>query len=196
MTIEKVLALTAGLFCTMVSTTGERRMQSFKAAKLIKAPKSDKISKGKKSPKAITIANFEGITFEGSDERHCYRVTTGSGLYYQDDLNAACTPPFRNDFSVGKFDRIEDGKAIYNDGAYCLGVGRVRTGTLEVEEDTSISEIEVTFSEPFTCVYKAVIKVPSLTKVQKATSTPKNSKGKKVSKGPKMSKDRKSKGSK
>ena len=184
MHLKSYLGLATSLFSTMLSVTGEHQIP-IEVVKSRRTPKSNKATKGTKSSIAFTVANFEGNIFEGSDGRRCYRVTIGSGSYYQDDHNPTCAPPFKNEFLVGQFDKIEDGKAIYNDGAYCKGLGNTRSGTVEVEEHTSISEIEVVFSEPSKCFYKTVIRVPSNTKAPKAVKIPTKTTSNKGSKGTK-----------
>ena len=170
MHLKIYLGLAASLFSKTLSLTDEISMKD-----------TFKSSKGKKSSTTIDISDFEGVTFEGSDGKRCYRVTPGSGSYYQDDHNPACERPFQNQYLVGEFDRIENGKAIYINGTHCKHTGYARSGTVEVEEHSSVSEIEVIFPEPSTCIYETVIRVPRITKAPKASKAPKKHKSMKQS---------------
>jgi hypothetical protein len=69
---------------------------------------------------------------------------------------------YGDDYLIGKFNRFEGNTAFYTGGVHCGATGKDREGTVELIEDTSLTEIKVSFAEIDTCVYKTVIAVPKL----------------------------------
>ena len=103
-----------------------------------------------------TIQDFMEETHVGNDaKKRFYEVRLGA----EEKFNQKA---YGGDFLIGKFNRFEGNTAFYTGGAHCGPIGKGREGTVELIEDRTLDKMMVTFAEIETCVYKAVIAVPSL----------------------------------
>ena len=100
-----------------------------------------------------SIEDFMEETHTGHDsKKRSYEVRLGSEGKFS----------YGGDYLIGKFNRFEGNTAFYTGGVHCGATGKDREGTVQLIEDTSLTEIKVSFAEIDTCVYKAVIAVPKL----------------------------------
>ncbi len=118
-------------------------------------------------PTMCEISNFNGYNLLASDNAHCYRLQFEGGVglnstFGQDAMNKDCTPPFQNDYPVGKLASIsEEGVGFYSGGDYCDSIKSDRSATLRIFQASCTNTIELSVNEATSCRYDATIQVPN-----------------------------------
>jgi len=102
--------------------------------------------------------DLEGVMVNSLGHKYDMMVKVGSGDFTQQEQLEP-----KELFIVGQYKDIENGNAVYDNGEDCTKSNNTkfsRIATVEFEIDSSLTALEVKFSEHPTCVYKALIRVP------------------------------------
>lgn len=134
---------------------------------------------GRSSP-TCKITSFEGQTMEVNDGVHCYRIMFQKNFYQQ--LNKKCSfcsgaqcssSGFTADYKIGDYKSIDTSKnkEMYGGGSAC-GTTINREGTVTMVTDTTITQATLEISEPETCKYVGILKMPPCDNVGVRESMP------------------------